>query len=73
MDTHKILLSRREAANAISVSVRELDKLVAQELIAAVRVGRRVLVPVRDLERFATITSENQQAKYATPSRNETV
>jgi excisionase family DNA binding protein len=53
MDTTKILHSRRDAAQLISVSVPEIDKLIASGQLVAIRIGRRVLVARTALERFA--------------------
>lgn len=48
----RLALTRREAAQALSISVESLDKAVARNLIAPVRVFRRVLFDVRELRRF---------------------
>lgn len=53
METTKILHNRREAAYLISLSIRELDKLITAKQIEVLRVGRRVLVPRSALEAFA--------------------
>ena len=49
----KILLTRYEAAGALSISVRTLDTLLARRELATRRVGRRRLIPRTELERFA--------------------
>ena len=49
----KILLTRHEAAGALSISVRTLDTLLARRELATRRVGRRRLIPRTELERFA--------------------
>ena len=51
---NKILIDRKEAAARLSVSLRTLDTLVASRLLPVKRVGRRVLIHVGDLEKFAT-------------------
>jgi excisionase family DNA binding protein len=48
-----ILVSKREAAKALSISIRTLDYLIASKQLAARRIGKRVLVPRRALESFA--------------------
>lgn len=48
-----LLISRREAASLLGLSLRTLDYLVAQREIRVRRVGRRVLVPRHALEMFA--------------------
>jgi excisionase family DNA binding protein len=42
--------SKREAAAATSLSVRSLDYLIERGQLRAVKVGRRVLIPSRELE-----------------------
>jgi len=56
MDTHnipKLLVSKREAAAALGVSVRTIDNLLAHKELVARKIGRRTLIPVTELERFA--------------------
>jgi excisionase family DNA binding protein len=49
----KLLLSRQEAAALLSISQRSLDYLIANKVLTVRRIGSRVLIPVRDLQRFA--------------------
>jgi len=51
--SEKILLSRRDAAEALSISVRKVDYLIAQGALAAVKVGKRTLINRAALEKFA--------------------
>jgi len=53
MKTDKILLRRRDAADALGISVRGLDYLISEGKIRVRRLGKRVLVPRAELERFA--------------------
>lgn len=48
-----LLLSRKETAAVLGISLRTLDTLVIQGEIATRRVRRRVLFERRELERFA--------------------
>ena len=48
----RLLLSKKEAANAIGVSVRTLENLLSLKELRSVRVGRRRLVPSREISRF---------------------
>jgi excisionase family DNA binding protein len=50
----KLLVSRREAAAMLSISERAVDYLIANKLLTTKRIGSRVLIPTRDLRRFAT-------------------
>jgi hypothetical protein len=49
----KLLVSRREAAGMLSISERAVDYLIARKLLTTKRIGSRVLIPTRDLRRFA--------------------
>ena len=51
--SESILVSKREAEQALSLSVRTLDNLIVRKELTARRVGRRVLIPRAELERFA--------------------
>jgi excisionase family DNA binding protein len=51
--TKKLLLSKRAAAELLSLCARTVDYLVDEGELPVVRVGRRVLFRVRDLEVFA--------------------
>ena len=48
----KLLLSKREAAWLLSLSVRSIDYLIARGELPVRRVGKRVLIPQREMERF---------------------
>jgi excisionase family DNA binding protein len=47
-------VSVREAARLLSISPRTVDKYVALKIIRAVRVGRRVLVPMKSVNEVVT-------------------
>jgi excisionase family DNA binding protein len=49
----KLLVSRREAAARLSISQRAVDYLIANKTLTTRRIGSRVLIPARDLLRFA--------------------
>lgn len=49
----KLLLTRPEAAQALSISLREIDRLIAAGKVYSRRIGRRRLVPLEALRRFA--------------------
>jgi excisionase family DNA binding protein len=48
-----LLLGRKEAAAALGICLRMLDYMIASGDVAIRRVGRRVLIPRAELERFA--------------------
>ena len=49
----KLLVSREEAAQLLSISQRGLDYLIANRRLPTRRVGGRVLIPVADLRKYA--------------------
>ena len=49
----QIFVSRREAAKALSISLRTLDNLIAGREIVTRRIGRRRLISTSELRRFA--------------------
>jgi excisionase family DNA binding protein len=49
----RMLYGRQEGARILGISQRKYDQLVAEHKIHVRRVGRRVLVTRRELERFA--------------------
>jgi len=51
--TGRLLLSKAESAYALNISLRKLDYLIAAKELGVRRIGSRVLITRRDLERFA--------------------
>jgi len=49
----KLLYSRLDAAEALSLSVSTIDMLVGRGMLRARRQGRRVLIPHAEIERFS--------------------
>jgi len=49
----RLLYDRKSAAKQLSISVRALDRLVANKCINTRRIGSRVLIPYGELKRFA--------------------
>jgi excisionase family DNA binding protein len=49
----KLLVSREEAAQLLSISQRGLDYLIANRRLRTRRIGGRVLIPVADLRKYA--------------------
>lgn len=54
-ETEKLLYTKREAAQLLSISVRSLDYLIFNGELAARRIGRRALIPRDALEQFAQL------------------
>jgi excisionase family DNA binding protein len=49
----QILLSKRQAAQTLSISIRTLDKLIHSKRLPVHKIGRRVLISRASMERFA--------------------
>ena len=48
----KLLVSREEAAQLLSISVRGIDYLIATRRLPTRRIGGRILIPVTDLRKY---------------------
>lgn len=51
--SNQLLLSRREAASQLGLSVRSVDFLIKANKLPHIRLGSRVLVPMDKLIEFA--------------------
>jgi len=49
----KLLVSREEAAQMLSIGIRGVDYLVATKRLSTRRIGTRVRIPIEDVHRFA--------------------
>jgi hypothetical protein len=49
----KLLYSRQDAAVALSVSLRSIDYLISDGKLTTRRIGRKTLIPVTEIRRFA--------------------
>jgi excisionase family DNA binding protein len=49
----KLLYSRKDAAQALSISIRSLDYLISNGQLPTRRIGKKVLVPAAALRQFA--------------------
>jgi hypothetical protein len=49
----KLLVSRKVAAEMLSISVRGVDYLIAAGRLSTRRIANRVLVPIEEIRRFA--------------------
>ena len=57
------MLKRDEAAEALSLSVKTLDRLIKAGLLQAIRMGRRVAVPVSSVERYVADLQGSKKEK----------
>jgi excisionase family DNA binding protein len=61
----KLLCSKKETADALGVSLRTVDNLIARKELVVRRVGRRVLVPLAELEKFTRRDHSTKQPTQA--------
>ena len=52
MANGRLAYSKKEAAAATSISLRSIDYLIGKGQLKAVKIGRRVVIPARDLEKL---------------------
>jgi excisionase family DNA binding protein len=52
-NVQKLLLSKRDAALALGVSVRMVENLIARRQLPVRKIGRRTLISFSALQRFA--------------------
>jgi excisionase family DNA binding protein len=52
--TSRLLYPRKEAAYLLGISVRSLDYLIANKKLKLQKIGKRVLIRRKELERFAS-------------------
>ena len=62
----RLLVSREEAAQLLSISQRALDYLVASKRLPTRRIGGRVLIPVADLRKYARCDHPENIVAYST-------
>lgn len=53
-ESSKLLFDRKSAAKVLSVSVRTLDYLISRKELRTRRIGKKVLIPIGELKRFAS-------------------
>ncbi len=64
----KLLYSRKDAAYALSISVRSLDYLIANKQLNTRKLGKKVMISHSELSRFAradhhSLTADSNEAK----------
>jgi excisionase family DNA binding protein len=69
MTNTKLLLSKKDAASALSVSVRTVENLIARKELVARRIGGRTLVPATVLETFVKRDHETQPRRVTAAER----
>jgi len=66
-----ILVGKKEAAQALGISLRSLDYLLARGELTARRIGRRCLLERRELERWARRDHPTRKAAEGTKLAQE--
>lgn len=66
----KLLYTRKDAADMLSISVSSLDTMIGRGMLRAIRKGRRVLIHKTELERIAR---QNIPAIWPTKENGKTV
>ncbi len=64
----KLLYSRKEAAWSLSISVRSLDLLVAAKQIDIRKLGKRIMIPIESLTRYASMITTHLPNTALNPS-----
>lgn len=49
----KLLYSRKDAAFALSISIRSLDYLISNKQLNTRKLGKKIMIPYGELSRFA--------------------
>ena len=60
MTNIKLLLSKREVASALSVSVRTVENLISRKELVVRKIGSRTLIPAKARESFVRQNHETQ-------------
>jgi excisionase family DNA binding protein len=66
MPSTRLLYDRKTAAEQLSISVRTLDYLIAARELETRRLGKKVLIPHRELVRFAGANHYDSPKELAT-------
>jgi excisionase family DNA binding protein len=53
MPVEKLLLSKKESAAALGISVRSVENFIRRKELPARKLGRRTLIPLTALQQFA--------------------
>ena len=68
---NKLLVSKKEAAQALSISIRSLEYLIARRELQTRRIGKRVLVLASALHKFVKRDHANALVPTGVPSEGE--
>lgn len=71
MTSDKLLLSKRDCAAALSVSVRTIENLIARKELVARRIGSRTLIPFAALQAFTRRDHATQPRSTSNPGGSD--
>jgi excisionase family DNA binding protein len=66
LSNKKVLLDRKEVASRTGLSLRTITKLISAKKLKSIRVGRRRLVPVSELNRFIKRSHKTTKSRRTT-------
>jgi excisionase family DNA binding protein len=66
LSNKKVLLGRKEVASRTGLSLRTITKLISAKKLKSIRVGRRRLVPVVELNRFIKRSHKTTKSRHTT-------
>jgi excisionase family DNA binding protein len=67
----KLLYARLEAAQALGLSLRTIDQLIARKSLKIIRVGSRSMITRAELERFARNGTETIGEAFTIPKLHD--
>ena len=71
-NVEKLLYSRRDAAEALSLSVRSIDYLITTNRLPTRRVGSKILIPAIAIRRFAREDHPDSLRPVGAPASEKT-
>ena len=71
MEIEVLLFSKKTAAAMLGLGVRSLEYLIAAKEIEVRRVGRRILIPRKSLEKFAMRDHPSPRSRAEAPSLHD--
>src|SRR6202035_1136340 len=71
LSNKKVLLDRKEVASRTGLSLRTITQLISAKKLKSIRVGRRRLVPVVELNRFIQRSHKTTKSRRTTGVRSK--
>lgn len=67
--TKHILLTRKEAAENLTVSVRSIDRMISTQELSAIKIRGSIRIPLTEIENYIEKKIKNTQKKQRTHSQ----